>query len=167
MHKLEHWLMGLISKASLIARFMGQHGAHLGPTGPRWAPCWPYEPYYLGCCDARCVVIHFLIWLYFLLNHQCITLDNIFTTGIISTHWNLVAHICINNFGLTVIQVMAGRRQFNSLGLSDAKWRWRSKSTLVQVMVCCLTAPSLYLNQCWLIISKVLWHSSEDIIIWR
>ena len=19
----------------------GQHGAHLGPTGPRWAPCWP------------------------------------------------------------------------------------------------------------------------------
>ena len=21
----------------------GQHGAHLGPTGPRWAPCWPHE----------------------------------------------------------------------------------------------------------------------------
>ena len=20
----------------------GQHGAHLGPTGPRWAPCWPH-----------------------------------------------------------------------------------------------------------------------------
>ena len=20
-----------------------QHGAHLGPTGPRWAPCWPHE----------------------------------------------------------------------------------------------------------------------------
>ena len=34
-------------------------------------------------------------------------------------------------------------------------------------MVCCLTAPSHYLNQCWLIISKVLWHSSEDIIIRR
>ena len=26
----------------------GQHGAHLGPTGSRWAPCWPHEPYYLG-----------------------------------------------------------------------------------------------------------------------
>ena len=26
----------------------GQHGAHLGPTGPRWAPCRPYEPFYLG-----------------------------------------------------------------------------------------------------------------------
>ena len=25
-----------------------QHGAHLGPTGPRWAPCWPHELCYLG-----------------------------------------------------------------------------------------------------------------------
>ena len=24
------------------------HGAQLGPTGPRWAPCWPHEPCYLG-----------------------------------------------------------------------------------------------------------------------
>ena len=22
----------------------GQHGAHLGPIDPRWAPCWPHEP---------------------------------------------------------------------------------------------------------------------------
>ena len=29
---------------------------------------------------------------------------------------------------------------------SDAIWRWRSWSTLVQVMACCLTAPSHYLN---------------------
>ena len=56
---------------------------------------------------------------------------------------------------------------FNSLGPSDAIWRWRPWSTLVQVMACCLTAPSHYLNQCWLIISKVLWHSSKDIIIRR
>ena len=27
----------------------GQHGAHLGPIGPKWAPCWPHEPWYLGC----------------------------------------------------------------------------------------------------------------------
>ena len=26
----------------------GQHGAHLGPTGPRWAPCWHYDLCYLG-----------------------------------------------------------------------------------------------------------------------
>ena len=40
-------------------------------------------------------------------------------------------------------------------------WWQRSGSTLAQVMACCLTAPSHYLNQCWLIISKVQWHSSE------
>ena len=36
----------------------------------------------------------------------------------------------------------------NSLRPSDAIWRHRSGSTLAQVMVCCLTAPSHYLNQC-------------------
>ena len=55
----------------------------------------------------------------------------------------------------------------NSLWPSDAIWRWRSWSTLVQVMVCCLMAPSHYLNQRWLIISKVLWHSLEGIILRR
>ena len=25
-----------------------QHGAHLGPVGPRWAPCWPHAPCYLA-----------------------------------------------------------------------------------------------------------------------
>ena len=34
-------------------------------------------------------------------------------------------------------------------------------------MACCLTAPSHYLHQSWLIISKVLWHSSEGIVIRR
>ena len=33
---------------SLITRFMGPTWGHLGPTGPRWAPCWPCELCYLG-----------------------------------------------------------------------------------------------------------------------
>ena len=52
-------------------------------------------------------------------------------------------------------------RYFNSLWPSDAIWRSRSVSTLAQVMACCLTAPSHYLNQCWLIISEVQWHSYQ------
>ena len=36
---------------------------------------------------------------------------------------------------------------------SDTIWRQRSMSTLAQIMACCLTAPSHYLNQCWLITS--------------
>ena len=45
---------------------------------------------------------------------------------------------------------------FNSLWPSDAIWRQRSESTLIQVMVCCLAAPNHHLNQHWFIISKVL-----------
>ena len=55
----------------------------------------------------------------------------------------------------------------NSLWPSDAIWRQRSGSTLAQVMACCLMAPSHYLNQFWLIISKVLWHSWEGITMRR
>ena len=62
-------------------------------------------------------------------------------------------HICVAQPWLVEI--------FNTLWPSDAIWRWRSWSTLVQVMTCCLTAPSHYLNQIWLIIRKVSWHSSE------
>ena len=40
-------------------------------------------------------------------------------------------------------------------------WWYRSGSTLAQVMACCLTAPSHYLNQCWFLMSEVLWHSCE------
>ena len=50
----------------------------------------------------------------------------------------------------------------NSLWPSDAIWRQRSWSTLVQVMACCLTAPSHYLNQCWLMICEVLWHLPDS-----
>ena len=35
----------------------GQHGAHLGPTGPWWAPCWPHELCYLGCYPFE-VLLH-------------------------------------------------------------------------------------------------------------
>ena len=50
---------------------------------------------------------------------------------------------------------------FDSLRPSDAIWQQWSGSTLAQVIACCLMAPSHYLNQCWLVISKVEWHSSE------
>ena len=48
----------------------------------------------------------------------------------------------------------------NSLRPSDAIWRQISGWTLAQVMACCLTAPSHYLNQCW-VLNKVEWHSSK------
>ena len=51
--------------------------------------------------------------------------------------------------------------RFNSLWPSDAIWRHRSWSTLVQVMACRLTAPNHYLNQCCLIVSTDHWRLSE------
>ena len=36
------------------------------------------------------------------------------------------------------------------------------RSTFAQVMACFLIAPSHYINQCWLLISEVLWHSPEN-----
>ena len=61
--------------------------------------------------------------------------------------------------GLNVLSVSVP--WINSLCPGDTIWRHRSESTLVQVMACCLTAPSHYLNQCWLIISEVQWQSPE------
>ena len=49
----------------------------------------------------------------------------------------------------------------NSLWRSDAVWRQRSGSTLAQVMACCLTSPSHYLNQCWLTASTDQWRLSK------
>ena len=62
--------------------------------------------------------------------------------------------------------ILSRGRWVNSWWPRDAIWRQESRSTLVQVMACCLTAPSHYLNQCWLIITKVQWCSSEGNFAW-
>ena len=49
----------------------------------------------------------------------------------------------------------------NSLWPSDVICWQRSGSTLAQIMARCLMAPSHYLNQRWLLIGRVQWHSSE------
>ena len=62
---------------------------------------------------------------------------------------------CVGHKVKTLVTIQT----FNSLWPCDAIWRQRSVSTLAQVMACCLTAPSHYLNQCWLVISEVQWYS--------
>ena len=51
--------------------------------------------------------------------------------------------------------------EINSFWPTDVIWRHGAEPKLTQVMVCCLTVPSHYLNQCWRIINGVLWHSDE------
>ena len=35
----------------------GANTAHLGPTGPRWAPCWPHKVCYLGCFWRQSIIL--------------------------------------------------------------------------------------------------------------
>ena len=76
-------------------------------------------------------------------------------------HWNFFSTIHLYYF-----MKWYGAERVNSLCSSDAIWQQGSRSTLVQVMACCLTAPSHYLNQCWLIITKAQWCSSEGNFAW-
>ena len=50
----------------------------------------------------------------------------------------------------------------NSIWPRDVIWWHKSRLTLAWVMACCLMAWSHYLNQGWLLISKVPWHSHES-----
>ena len=65
------------------------------------------------------------------------------------------SRLACTNTGLSKVML-------NSLWPSDVIWRQGSMSTLAQVVACCLTAPSHYLNQCWLMISDVLYHAPEN-----
>ena len=45
-----------------------------------------------------------------------------------------------------------------SFWAGDIIWHHRPLSSLVQVMACCPTAPSHYLNQCWHTVNWTLWN---------
>ena len=54
LHTLDYLLCDIRWKYCRVPRKQsswGQHGAHLGPVGPRWTPCWPHEPRYQGSCQ--------------------------------------------------------------------------------------------------------------------
>ena len=82
----------------------------------------------------------------------------------IVTHekWLYVCHICMCVDLYVCVRYSACITMcaiIYSLWPGDAIWRHISGSTSAQVMACCLAAPIHYLNQCWLIIIEVLWHS--------
>ena len=150
---------------------MGPTWGPPGTVSPRWAPCWSHEPCYQGCVEfphlysANHTAAEQSIagrqsghvsyptegptatglWLWSSLSHQRL--------------WSYRNGTCCS--GDNCCNYLTDTHPLNSLWPSDATWRHGSGSTLAQVMACCLTAPSHYLNQCWLIISKVHWHSHE------
>ena len=96
------------------------------------------------------------------------TNTNISSCGFSNTNTNTNTDICVFKYKYKYKYVFDPSPDGQPLGLnlnslwpSDTIWRQRSGSTLDQVMACCLTVPSHYLNQCWLIISEVQWHSYQ------
>ena len=57
-----------------------------------------------------------------------------------------------------VKRISKSTKWINSLWNSEAIWRRGPCSTVFQIMACCLTAPSHYLNPWWLITTGVLCH---------
>ena len=88
-----------------------------------------------------------MIWLYIVF--VCIVFTCLFSIVL-----DFAKYICAFLFIDIVLTLSIGMYQVNSLWPCDAKWRQGSMSTLAPVMACCLTAPSHYLNQCWLIIIR-------------
>ena len=77
------------------------------------------------------------------------------------TQWR---NIHVRRYKKSFVNIFASPQQrsdHNSLWPSDDIWRLRPRSTLGPGMVCCLTVPSHYLNQCWLLISLWHWHESN------
>ena len=56
---------------------------------------------------------------------------------------------------------------FNSLLPCCLIWRYRTWSTLLQVLACCMKSPSRYLNKCWLINSYVMWQLPKGNFTWN
>ena len=50
---LYHWESTALSWHPWWQGSWGQHGAHLGPTGPRWTPCWEREIKFIGLLGNR------------------------------------------------------------------------------------------------------------------
>ena len=89
--------------------------------------------------------------------NKCWNIPCVLLVFTICTLWNTLTHWPLRDVEV-ILQAFCLRlvpQNFNSLWPSDSIWWQRPGSTLAQVMACCLTAPSHYLNQCWLIISKV------------
>ena len=107
------------------------HGTNMGPTWVLSAPAGPLVgPMNLAIRVANAVE---------LLLHYSLALSHQYTTIIFNLHFKFDAS-----------------QGINSLWPSDALWPHRTSSTLVQVMACCMKAPSHDLNQCWFVINRDL-----------
>ena len=127
----------------------------LWPSDSIWHQCWWAAVIQVKACHLM-TLCHYL-------KQYCVIISD--------APWHLpkgnftkknISNQIVNKYQTLIITAaLPSGQEVNSLWPSDAIWWQRSGSTLAQVMACCLMASSHYLNQCWLIINKVVWHSSK------
>ena len=84
-------------KYTLIGNSWGQHGAYPGPTGPRWVPCWPHEPCYLGNHRLRIKMGSFAFLTYRYL--QCYTGVSGMMTSLNGNIFRVTGHLWVESTG--------------------------------------------------------------------
>ena len=70
--------------------------------------------------------------------------------------WTLIHDMSSKMTLLKLLPYLPGTSEWTHCGLVTTCGGIHVGSKLAQVMACCLTAPSHYLNQCWLIMSKAV-----------
>ena len=142
-----------------------------------WFQIWLHE--IVSICDGAYYMQLEVIILQGICTAWCLILISLATSHLYSyavrkgtpdmTNWSTLEYRCVYGaimMQISLVNVIICDDIMNTerctLWPSDAIWRHRSMSTLAQVMACCLTAPNHYLNQCWLMISEVLWHSPDS-----
>ena len=88
------------------------------------------------------------------------TWHKIWMTGLNPTNNKPLSNLMLTHVDFECFITSTGHNELTHWGLVTPYDNKRSGSTLAQVMTCCLMARN-YLNQCWLIISKIQWHSSR------
>ena len=110
--------------------------------------------------QRMCVLWLYMYWCDFLLHVLSDICTHVFTNLKHAQVSFFISHFTVTSLS-NYDAITEYVSDFNSLAPSDATWSQRTWFTLVQVMICCMTAPDHYLNQCWLD-NEVLWHSSES-----
>ena len=101
---------------TLTARFMGQHGAHLGPTGPRWTLCGPLESCYLGMHATREKTEKLIVIGFYSISRPRISL-----AFFILISWNSLSWFC---YLLACEKGIQGRNWTQYYGIRTPQYEW-------------------------------------------
>ena len=134
---------------SQIARFIGPTWGPPGSCRPQMGPMlapWTLLSGMIAVAVVPCVATQSAAMTVFMLDtHVPVRMSSLAIPVLRKDRkWKYV-YVSSNKFGATMVQL----------------WCHKAGSTSAQVMACCLTAPSHCLNQCWQIISEVLWNSPQ------